>query len=158
LKVYIASDHAGFELKEKITQYFKDYYDFEDLGPNTNDRVDYPDFAIKLSQKINRNTNKNKDQKINQDSLGILVCGSGQGVCMTANKFSHIRAALCTNEELAELSRAHNNANVLCLGSRTVSDDLNLKIVKRFLTTEFEGGRHQARVDKMSRASLKESL
>jgi ribose 5-phosphate isomerase B len=144
LKVFIASDHAGFELKEKIIEHFKNDYDFENLGPNTDDRVDYPEFAIKLSEKIDSN------------SLGVLVCGSGHGVCMTANKFSHIRAALCTSEELAKLSRAHNNANVLCLGSRTVKDELNLKIFKKFMTTAFEGGRHQARVDKMTLACKKE--
>lgn len=146
MKVYIASDHAGFELKEKIIEHFSEdsdlNYELIDLGPKNDDRVDYPDFAAKLSQMI-RSTDK-----------GILVCGSGQGVCMTANKFPHIRAALCTSEELAELSRAHNDANVLCIGSRTAEEKLNIKIVNKFMTTEFEGGRHQARVDKMTTACI----
>lgn len=145
MKVFIASDHAGFELKEKIIEHFSKNFAFENLGPDSTDRVDYPDFAIKLSEKLG------------QGDLGVLVCGSGQGVCMTANKFAHIRAALCTNEELAELSRAHNNANVLCLGSRTVEEELNLKIFNKFMTTDFEGGRHQARVEKISPTHLKET-
>jgi len=144
LKVLIASDHAGFELKEKIIHTFSDQYEFINLGPNNSDRVDYPDFAVKLSQQIT------------ESNRGILVCGSGQGVCMTANKFPNIRAALCTDEHLAELSRAHNDANVLCLGSRTVPEELNLKIIKKFMTTEFEGGRHQARVNKVNNAFQKE--
>ena len=148
MKVFIASDHAGFELKEKILKRFSslqscdlDGYEFEDLGPYSDKRVDYPDFAAKLSRKLVAGT------------MGVLVCGSGQGVSMTANKFPHIRAALCTNEELAELSRAHNNANVLCLGSRTVDEEINFKILIKFLKTSFEGGRHQVRVEKIAQTA-----
>ena len=147
MKVLIASDHAGFKLKEKIIELFSkdNNYDFINLGPHSEERVDYPDFAINLCEQLKDN------------ELSVLVCGSGQGVAMTANKFPHIRAALCTSLDLAELSRAHNNANVLCLGSRTVNEELNLSILKKFLATKFEGGRHQARVDKMKNAYQRKS-
>lgn len=140
MKIFIASDHAGFELKEKIISHFKNDFSFEDLGPTNAERVDYPDFAKKLSGNLLNTSN----------TIGVLVCGSGQGMVMTANKFAHIRAALCTSTELAELSRAHNDANVLCLGARTVDEGLNLKIFKTFVSTSFEGGRHKTRVDKIN--------
>lgn len=136
MTVYIASDHAGFELKEKILSLNPS---FKNLGPDSEDRVDYPDFAKKVCSQIAENN----------ESFGILICGSGQGMSISANKFPQIRAALCTSLELAELSRAHNNANVLCLSSRLVEEKLNLKILKRFFATDFEGGRHQQRVDKI---------
>lgn len=139
MKIFIASDHAGFELKETLISHFKPDFEFIDLGPKSLDRVDYPDFAKAVSKKL-------KDQI---DSIGVLVCGSGQGMVMTANKFSHIRAALCTSTELAELSRAHNDANVLCLGARTVEESLNIQIFKTFVSTSFEGGRHLTRVNKI---------
>lgn len=140
MKIFIASDHAGFELKEKVISHFKDRFQFENLGPNNTERVDYPDFAKKLSEKLLNNST----------DIGVLVCGSGQGMVMTANKFPHIRAALCTSVDLSELSRAHNDANVLCLGSRTVEETLNLKIFETFVSTSFEGGRHKTRVDKIN--------
>lgn len=140
MKIFIASDHAGFELKEKIISHFKDRFQFENLGPDDTERVDYPDFAKKLSQQLLKNST----------DIGVLVCGSGQGMVMTANKFAHIRAALCTSVELSELSRAHNDANVLCLGSRTVEENLNLDIFEKFVSTPFEGGRHKTRIDKIN--------
>lgn len=142
--VYIASDHAGFKLKSKILQHFKEL-PLVDLGCPNEDRVDYPDFAHKLMQKIALEPADSANFK----SMGILICGSGQGVAMTANKESHIRAALCWNLESATLSRQHNNANVLCLGERLIEEPVALEIVDVFFKTKFEGGRHAERVKKI---------
>ncbi|MGH1469405.1 MAG: ribose 5-phosphate isomerase B [Bdellovibrionales bacterium] len=141
MKIFIASDHAGFERKTKVIDYLKiQSKEVIDLGPSNDERVDYPDFANNVCESL-KNTS---------DSIGILICGSGQGMAMRANKFSHIRAALCWNAEVAELSRGHNRANVLCLGSRLIEEQLTYKIIDTFLNTPFEGGRHQGRVDKIS--------
>lgn len=140
--VFIASDHAGFELKEKIIKTLN--LKFEDLGPSSGDSVDYPDYAHRLCLRM-----KSAALEPNVEPVGILMCGSGQGMAMTANKYPEIRAALCLTEEMAKLARQHNNANVLCLASRLVDDSTNLKIIKRFLETPFEGGRHEARVKKI---------
>lgn len=142
--IFIASDHAGFELKSKVLEHFKNL-PLVDLGCPSKDRVDYPDFAHKLTQKIALEPSDSSEFK----SIGILICGSGQGVAMAANRQAHIRAALCWNEESAKLSRLHNNANVLCLGERLTEQSLALKIIETFLNTEFEGGRHSARVQKI---------
>lgn len=115
---------------------------FEDLGPDSADRVDYPDFADKLCKKL----------KDNPEAHGILICGSGQGMAMRANRYPYIRAALCWNKESAKLSREHNNANVLCVGSRLLEKDVIFSILDEFLKTDFEGGRHKARVDKLNQA------
>ena len=142
-KVFIASDHAGFSLKEFLTpQLTKLGFQVVDLGCNSSEKsVDYPDYAQKLCKKISP---KSLD-------LGILICGSGVGISIAANRFKHIRAALCHNVNLAKLSRMHNDANVLCLGSRVIKERTALSITKAFLATKFEGGRHEARVRKLSR-------
>ncbi|NPA33388.1 MAG: ribose 5-phosphate isomerase B [Chlorobi bacterium] len=140
-KVYLASDHAGFPLKMGIIDYLKrNNIEFEDLGTDGIDSVDYPDYARKLALAL----------KDDPSGLGIAICGSGNGICISMNKFPHIRGALCWNEELALLARAHNNANVLCLSGWFVPVYTAHKIVKVFLETEFEGGRHQRRVDKIT--------
>ena len=139
-KVFLSSDHAGFELKEKVKHYFqKNFIEFEDLGCTSLEPVDYPDYAKILSKKL---TNVNK-------SKGIIFCGTGIGISMAANRFPHIRAALCTTVEMASKSRKHNDANVLALGGRILEDKLALEIVKEFLQTDFEAGRHSVRVDKI---------
>lgn len=140
-KIYIAADHAGFELKAHLISHFPELK-IEDLGTFDSSRVDYPDYADRVAQKI----------VADPSAMGILVCGSGQGVAMRANRYSGIRAALCWNEEVAEVARAHNDANVLCLGARFISAPLAESILKKFLNTQFEGGRHQGRVEKLSRA------
>lgn len=158
-RVYLASDHAGHDLKEKIKRELilkssQLKLEVEDLGPFDTDSVDYPDFADLVSRKIHGfQLIPTADEPIPLPAeVGILVCGSGQGMAMRANKYPHIRAALCWNEESAKLSREHNDANVLCLGSRLVGHDLALHIVELFLTTAFAGGRHTRRVMKMSQS------
>lgn len=137
-QILIASDHAGFALKEKIKDYFMNI-EWADLGTHSEDRVDYPDFANIVALKM----------KEDVSSRAILICGSGQGMAIRANKFSHIRAALCYNKEITELSRQHNDANILCLGERFIKPEEAIELVKVFLNTEFEGGRHEARVKKL---------
>lgn len=137
--LFIACDHAAVELKEKVKLQLQKEYLVTDLGTNSSESVDYPDYADKLCNELLKN----------KDAQGILICGSGQGMAIRANKFKHIRAALCWSEEVAKLSREHNSANVLCLGARVTSEELNLKIVKTFLTTDFLGGRHEQRVKKL---------
>ena len=139
-KIFLSSDHGGFELKEKVKSFLIDNnFEYEDLGCSSLEPVDYPDFAKLLSQKI-------KDK---YNSMGILFCGTGIGISMAANRFSHIRAALCTSVEMASKSRKHNDANVLALGGRILEEKLALEIVKEFLQTDFEAGRHCSRVDKI---------
>jgi ribose 5-phosphate isomerase B len=141
-KVFIASDHAGFFLKMFLFEELVKL-DFEviDLGCDSAERsVDYPDFVEKLVSNINDNP----------DDFGILICGSGIGMSIAANRFKHVRAALCHNSKSAKLARAHNNANVLCLGARTVKKEVALATVRVFFSTKFEGGRHVERVKKMS--------
>ena len=139
-KIFLSSDHAGFELKEKVKSFLIDNnFEYEDLGCSSLEPVDYPDYAKLLSKKI-------KDKN---NSKGILFCGTGIGISMAANRFSHIRAALCTSVEMASKSRKHNDANVLALGGRILEGNLALEIVKEFLHTDFEAGRHSLRVDKI---------
>lgn len=139
-KIFLSSDHGGFELKEKVKSFLIDNnFEYEDLGCSSLEPVDYPDFAKLLSQKI-------KDK---YNSKGILFCGTGIGISMAANRFPHIRAALCTSVEMASKSRKHNDANVLALGGRILEEKLALEIVKEFLQTDFEAGRHSLRVDKI---------
>ena len=139
-KIFLSSDHGGFELKEKVKSFLIDNnFEYEDLGCSSLEPVDYPDFAKLLSKKI-------KDKN---NSVGILFCGTGIGISMAANRFPHIRAALCTSVEMASKSRKHNDANVLALGGRILEDKLALEIVKEFLHTDFEAGRHSLRVDKI---------
>lgn len=139
-KIAIAGDHAGYELKEYLKQQLSEEYEVQDFGTHSLDSVDYPDFVHPAATSVEEGVNK----------LGILVCGSGQGVQMTANKHQGIRCALCWMPELAELARQHNNANMVALPARFIAKELALDIVKKFLTTEFEGGRHQNRVNKIA--------
>jgi len=139
LKIAIGADHAGFEYKEMLKAYLT-AYELKDFGTYTTDSVDYPDFAHPLASAVENN----------EFDFGILVCGSANGVAITANKHQQIRAAICWENEIAALARQHNNANVLCIPARFISTDLAKQITDTFLTTEFEGGRHGKRVDKIS--------
>ena len=140
MKIAIGSDHAGFQYKESLRTRLETEYEVKDFGTYSIDSADYPDFAHPVSSAIE---NKEFD-------LGILVCGSANGVAITANKHQGIRAAICWNEELALLARKHNDANILCIPARFINFDLTEKIVNKFLTTDFEGGRHSSRVKKIS--------
>ena len=139
-RVILASDHAGFKLKESIKKFLlKKRKKVLDLGTKNSKSVDYPDFAHKLSRKMNKNNNQ----------FGILVCGSGIGMDMAANKHKNIRAALCYNTKSTKLSRQHNNANVMAIGSRMTKKNVVLKCVATFMKTDIEGGRHKRRVKKI---------
>ena len=139
-KICIASDHAGYHLKNVLLDFLiKKNISIIDLGPNNNSSVDYPDFAKKVSNRV-----KNK-----KSDVGILVCGSGIGMAISANKIKGIRAALCYNLKSTRLSREHNNANIIAIGSRLTKKKDALKLVKIFLETKFEGGRHLRRVKKI---------
>ena len=135
-KIFIASDHAGYNLKNSIISKLKK---ITDLGPKSKDSVDYPDFAKKLSRKVSSN----------KGSFGILVCGSGMGMAITANKIKNIRAALCYSAKNTKLSRLHNNANIITLGERLINKNKAFKLIEIFLKTKFEGGRHLRRVKKI---------
>tara|TARA_Y100000590_G_scaffold325873_1_gene369762 strand:- start:89 stop:511 length:423 start_codon:yes stop_codon:yes gene_type:complete len=136
--IYIASDHAGFSLKNQIIE---SYNEFIDLGTNNEERVDYPDFAINLIEKINKNEN----------SKGVLICGSGVGMSIAANRDNNIRAGLAFNSEVAGLIRKHNNANVLVLPGRFMNIQEALKCINNFLNSKFEGGRHLNRINKLNK-------
>ena len=139
-KIFISSDHAGFQLKEIIKSYLtKKKLSFLDLGPNNTDSVDYPDYAHKVAKKV----------KINKNYVGILVCGSGIGMSIAANRHKNIRAAQCFNLKSTKLSRLHNDANIITLGSRVLSKKNALNCVSVFLTTKFESGRHLKRIKKI---------
>ena len=141
LPIAIGADHAGFEYKEAIKKFLLDEgWQVEDKGTYSTDSTDYPDYAHPVATMVEEG----------KAAAGVLICGSGEGVCMTANKHQSIRAGLCWNEEVASLTRQHNNANIICMGSRFVSLDLSEKMVNIFLSTAFEGGRHERRVEKMS--------
>lgn len=140
MNVAIGSDHAGFKLKNEMLVYLLEKgIELQDFGPDSADSVDYPDFAHKVAESVADGEN----------DLGILICGSGNGVCITANKHKGIRAALAWEEEIASLARQHNNANILCVPARFVSKQKAFKIVDAWLNAEFEGGRHQNRVSKI---------
>lgn len=141
MKILIASDHAGFSVKQAVIDQLKKSYTVVDLGPENEERTDYPDFADKVIVELEKDL---------QNYVGILICGSGQGMAMRANKYPFVRAALCWNQESAQLSRQHNDANVLCLGARLLDLKTLLATVDVFLTTSFEGGRHGDRVKKIS--------
>jgi ribose 5-phosphate isomerase B len=139
--IAIGADHAGFELKEHLKQLLdKKGYHIRDFGTHSSESADYADFAHPVSIAIEKK----------EFDLGLLVCGSANGVAMTANKHQGIRAAICWTEELASLARRHNDANILCLPARFISEELAEKILDQFLNSTFEGGRHARRVDKMS--------
>ena len=139
-KIFLSSDHAGYKLKEIIKIYLdKIMIKYTDLGPFSNDRVDYPDYAHKVAKKV----------KTNKNHVGILVCGSGTGMNIAANKHKNIRAAQCFNVKSTKLSRLHNDANIITLGSRLLSKKNALKFIDVFLNTKFEGGRHTKRIRKI---------
>ncbi len=139
-KIAIGADHAGFEYKELLKKWLeKSGYSVKDFGTYSTESADYPDFAHPVASSVEKN----------EFDLGVLVCGSANGVAITANKHQGVRAALCWNEELASLARQHNNANVLCLPARFVDVTLAEKILDRFLHSSFEGGRHERRVNKI---------
>ncbi len=139
-KIAIASDHAGFDYKEIIKKHLADKYDVQDFGTYSKDSVDYPDFVHPAAISVEKGEN----------IFGILICGSGEGVAITANKHQEIRCALCWEVEVAELSRQHNNANMIALPARFITIELAVDIVEKFLNTDFEGGRHQNRVSKIA--------
>lgn len=140
-KIAIGADHAGFELKEKMTEWLKrSGFESKDFGTYSSESADYPDFAHPVALAVEKK----------ECDLGILICGSGNGVAITANKHQGIRAAICWNEELASLARQHNDANILCLPARYISGDLAMKIADKFLNSAFEGGRHERRVKKIA--------
>ena len=139
MNISIGNDHAGVDYKNYIIQNLNDKYDIKNHGTDIEDSVDYPDFAHPVSSDVE---NKKSD-------LGILICGSGNGVAMTANKYKKVRAAICWNEELAVLAKQHNNANIVCIPARFISKYEALKVVKSFIQTGFEGGRHERRVNKI---------
>ena len=138
-KIFIASDHAGYKLKRSIISKFSKTKKFIDLGPNSNGSVDYPDFAKKLSNRVSSS----------KGSFGILICGSGMGMAISANKTKNIRAALCYSVKNTKLSRLHNNANIITLGARLINKNKAINLIKVFLRTKFEGGRHLRRVKKI---------
>lgn len=139
-KIAIGGDHAGFDLKEKLRDWLsRSGFESKDFGTYSSESADYPDFAHPVSSAVEKK----------EFDLGILICGSGNGVAITANKHAGIRAAICWNEELASLARQHNDANILCLPARYISSDLAIKIVDKFLNSAFEGGRHERRVKKI---------
>ena len=139
-KIFISSDHAGYKLKQEIKKKFKNKFDFFDLGTDNSEvSVNYPDYAHKLCKKVSNN-NKN---------IGILVCGSGIGMSMAANRHKKIRAAVCYSVKNTKLSRLHNNANIITLGSRLTKKNIAFKCIDVFINTKFEGGRHKKRVRKI---------
>lgn len=140
-KIAIGSDHAGVDYKAALIPFLEELgYTVQDFGPSTADSVDYPDFAHPVASSVE---NKEND-------LGILICGSANGVAITANKHQGIRAAICWLEEISALARQHNDANVVCIPARFIDLDLAKRIVRTFVTTDFEGGRHANRVNKIS--------
>jgi len=139
-KIFISSDHAGFKLKEIIKKYLsKKKMNYQDLGPVNDAKVDYPDYAHRVAKKV----------KMNKNNRGILICGSGTGMNIVANKYKNIRAAQCFNLKSTKLSRLHNDANIITLGSRLLSTKNALNFVSLFLNTKFEGGRHSKRIKKI---------
>ena len=141
MRISIGNDHAGVEYKNYIKEYLLvKNIEVNNYGTDSLDSVDYPDFAHPVSNDVNEK----------KSDLGILICGSGNGVCMTANKYKNVRAALCWNKELASLSKSHNNANIVCIPARFIEKEEALEIIKTFILQEFEGGRHERRVNKIS--------
>ena len=139
-KIFISSDHAGYKMKESIKKFLlKKNISFQDLGPDNDNKADYPDFAHKVAKKVGSN----------KENVGILVCGSGTGMNITANKHKNIRAAQCFNLKSTKLSRLHNDANIITLGSRLISKKNALNYISVFLNTNFEGGRHLRRIKKI---------
>lgn len=143
--IIIASDHAGFGLKSALCDFLTEkQVEVHDLGTHSTDSVDYPDFGYALADAVSQQ----------DDALGIAICGTGIGISIAANRHTKMRAAVCHDGLSAELSRRHNNANVLALGARLIGEDTAKECVLRFLNTEFEGGRHEARVEKLTNPTL----
>jgi len=140
MKIAIGSDHAGFQLKKNIINKFKDKIDFKDVGTYSEESVDYPDYAHLAAKELI----SNKVERV------ILICGSGNGIQMTANKHNNIRCALCWNEEITHLARQHNDANAISLPARFINENVAEKIVEAFIKTTFQGGRHQKRTKKIN--------
>jgi ribose 5-phosphate isomerase B len=139
MRLFIASDHAAFNEKQALFEYLKKTHDIVDLGTHSLESTNYPEWTKKLVEKV-----------LEEKTFGILLCGSGIGVCMTANRYKGIRAALCRDEDDAKMTRLHNNANVLCMSGRKTPIDQIKKMTDVFLTTPFEGGRHQTRIDQFN--------
>ena len=141
MKIAIASDHRGFQMKSRLLQFMRELgFSADDMGPESGDSVDYPDYASRVAASV----------AAEEHDRGILICGTGIGMCITANKFPGVRAALCHDTVAAELSRLHNNANVICLSADQLSDQLVENVIRIWLTTEFEGGRHARRLEKVA--------
>ena len=140
MKIAISNDHGGTDLKIYVSDYLKNHnYEVINLGTDQNEAVDYPDYAFKIAKLF-------KEEKID---YGVLICGSGIGISIAANRFPHIRAALCNDIVSCELARLHNDANILVFGGRLISKDLAIECINKFLNTNFEGGRHINRVNKL---------
>ena len=149
MKIAVASDHGGFALKEKVKEHLMQRgFEVEDLGTHSEDSVDYPAYGKACGEAV----------ASGKADLGVVVCGTGIGISIAANKVKGIRCGLCTSVEMAHLTKQHNNANILALGGRTTEPDLALKIVDEWLDTEFEGGRHQRRIDLVSAIERGETL
>jgi len=138
-KIFIGSDHAGVKLKKLLIQRFSSEFEFIDLGTHSEESVDYPDFAKEVALNV----------LSAPGSFGIVICGTGIGVSITANRFKGIRCALCTNSLMAKLSRMHNDANILALGARIIGEELACEIFSVWINTEFQGGRHRRRINKI---------
>ena len=139
MNISIGNDHAGVDYKNYIIENLSEDYKIKNHGTDNDESVDYPDFAHQVAYDIENNIS----------NVGILICGSGNGVAMTANKHKNVRAALCWNVEIADLAKQHNNANIICIPARFISKEEALKIVKSFIESDFEGGRHERRVKKI---------
>ena len=140
MKILIGNDHAGYSLKLSIIKNLEDKYEFFDKGSYSDESVDYPDYASTIAKEI----------QSEKGDLGILICGTGNGVCMTANKFKGIRAVICWNKEIAKLAKQHNNANIICIPSRFIKVEEAIKIIESFILEKFEGGRHERRIKKIN--------
>ena len=140
MKILIGNDHAGYSLKLCIIKNLEDKYEFFDKGSYSDESVDYPDYASIIAKEI----------QSEKGDLGILICGTGNGVCMTANKFKGIRAVICWNKEIAKLAKQHNNANIICIPSRFIKVEEAIKIIETFILEKFEGGRHERRIKKIN--------
>lgn len=140
MKIYIGSDHAGVDLKTCVKERFGGRFEFNDLGTFTSESVDYPDFAHPVAENVLKDNG----------SFGILICGTGNGMAITANKHAGIRAALCWSPDIASLARQHNNANIIVLPARFISPETAIETLEAFFSAQFEGGRHQRRIDKIN--------
>lgn len=153
MKIFIASDHAGFKCKEQLIKMIQDnsrylgINDIIDLGTYNDNCCDYPDYAKKLVIKLKKNISKIETDK--QENFGVLICGTGIGMCMVANRFKRIRAVACNDVFDAEMARKHNNANILCIGARKITNNKTVFLIfSKFIKTEYEGGRHDNRIKK----------